>query len=133
AVVAVPGGGNIRRVGWRFTVADPDPWRGSVGAVPVEQNESAFIQVAVPQLALVNAAVPSGASVVVGHVTALAGNGTPGGPVGRAKGLLDALHDNRRFGPFYCDLGVSPPLVDDDPAHVELLAIEVARGQPRTR
>jgi hypothetical protein len=66
-------------------------------------------------------------------VTAPARNGPPAGPAGRAKGLLDALHDNRRNGPFYRDLGTTPPLADDDPAHVVALAVEVATGQPRTR
>lgn len=102
-------------------------------AVPVELKERLFIGSAVPQLASVGGEVPSAARVVVCHVTAPARNGRSGGPVGRAKGLLDALHDNRRHGPFYRDLGVSPPLVNDDPAHVGVLAVEVAAGHPRTQ
>jgi len=75
---------------------------------------------------------PSPACAVIGHITAPGRNGHQGGPVGRAKGLLDALHDNRLHGPFYRDLGMSPPLVDDDPAHVAVLAVEVSTGDPRT-
>ncbi len=76
---------------------------------------------------------PFAARVVVCHVTAPARHGPPGGPVGRAKGLLDALHDNRRSGPFYRDLGASPPLVNDDPTHVGVLAVEAIPGYLRTR
>lgn len=102
-------------------------------AVPVESKEPLFVKAAVPQLAEATGEVPVAARVVVGHVTAPACNGPPGGPVGHAKGLLDALHDNRRHGPFYRDLGVSPPLVNDDPAHVQVLAIEVTAGHPLTQ
>lgn len=66
------------------------------------------------------------------HVTARAGNRRFGGPVAPAKGLLDALHDNRQSGPFYRDLGVPSPLENDDPAHVSALAVEVDNGHPRT-
>jgi hypothetical protein len=104
-----------------------------VDAVPVEMKERLFIGAAVPQLASLGGEVSSAARIVVCHVTAPARNGPPGGPVGRAKGLLDALHDNRQHGPFYRDLGVSPPLVDDDPAHVGVLAVEVTPGRPRTQ
>jgi hypothetical protein len=99
----------------------------------MELKEQAFIGAAVPQLAAAGGYFPSAARVVVCHVTALARHGPPGGPVGRAKGLLDALHDNRRSGPFYRDLGASPPLVNDDPAHVGVLAVEVTAGYPRTQ
>jgi hypothetical protein len=117
---------------WRFTVADTDPWVRSVDFVPVELSERQFIGAAVPQLASGHAAASFAACVVVCHVTAPARNGRPGGPVGRAKGLLDALHDNRPRGPFYRDLGVPPPLANDDPAHVSALAVEVDTGHPRT-
>jgi hypothetical protein len=120
-------------VQWRFTVTDSDPWTGIVDAVPVELKESLFIEAAIPQLAEVAGEVPAAARVVVGHVTAPGRNGPPGGPVGRAKGLLDALHDHRRHGPFYRDLGMSSPLVNDDPAHVQVLAIEVIVGHPQTQ
>jgi len=97
-------------------------------------EERIFIGAAVPQLAVAAAGdFPATARVVVCHVTALARHGPPAGPVGRDKGLLDALLDNRRSGPFYRDLGVSPPLVDDDPAHVGVLAVGVTPGHPRTR
>ena len=111
---------------------DADPWVRSVDIVPVELSERQFIGAAVPQLASGHATVSSAACVVVCHVTAPARNGRPGGPVGRAKGLLDALHDNRPRGPFYRDLGVPPPLANDDPAHVSALAVEVDTGHPRT-
>jgi hypothetical protein len=104
-----------------------------VDAAPVELREQAFIGAAVSQLVAAGGDVPSAARVVVCHVTAPARHGPPGGPVGRAKGLLDALHDNRRSGPFYRDRGASPPLADDDPAHVEVLAVEVIAGRPRTQ
>jgi hypothetical protein len=56
----------------------------------------------------------------------------PTGPVNRAKGLLDALHDDRRSGPKYRHLGARPPLEDDDPDHVSGLAVEVVPGDLRT-
>lgn len=118
---------------WQFSVSDSEPWTASVDAVPVELKESLFIETAVPRLAEVAGEVPVAARVVVGHVTAPARNGLPGGPVGRAKGLLDALHDNRRHGPFYRDFGVSPPLINDDPEHVQVLAIEVIAGHSVTQ
>jgi hypothetical protein len=99
----------------------------------MELGERQFFGAAVPQLASGRTSVPSAARVVVCHVTAPARNGRPGGPVGRAKGLLDALHDNRRHGPFYRDLGVSPLLADDSPAYVTALAVEVSPGHPRTQ
>jgi len=77
-------------VNWRFTVADAAPWTGNVNAAPVELKERAFIGAAVPQLAAAGGDVPSAARVVVCHVTAPARHGPLGGPVGRAKGLLDA-------------------------------------------
>jgi hypothetical protein len=120
------------RAGWRFTLTDTDPWVGSVDAAPVEMSERRFFAAAVPELAPRRGRGPSPGHVVVGHVTAPGRNQQPGGPVGRAKGLLDALHDNRCHGPFYRDLGVQPPLADDDPAHVSVLAVEVGAGDPRT-
>lgn len=53
--------------------------------------------------------------------------------MGRAKGLLDALHDNRQHGPLYRDFGVQSPLLDDGPAHVDALAVEVAEGQSHSQ
>jgi hypothetical protein len=61
-----------------------------------------------------------------------AGRSAPGGPLGRAKGLLDALHDDRRSGPQYQDLPGRAPLVDDHPSHVRALAVEIAAGEPQT-
>ena len=58
--------------------------------------------------------------------------GGPVGPVGRAEGLLDAVHDNRHRGPFYRELGVPPPPANDDPSHVSALTVEVDTGHPRT-
>jgi hypothetical protein len=48
--------------------------------------------------------------------------------LGRAKALLDALHDDRKSGPFHADLGADAPLADDTPEHVCGLAVEVRGG-----
>lgn len=98
-----------------------------------EQTRAAFWQVAVPALAEQDGPLPRPPCFVVCHVSALEGLGRPpGGPLGRAKPLLDALHDHRGTGPWYRDLPGHAPLVDDDPSHVRGLAVEVKAGEPRT-
>jgi hypothetical protein len=69
--------------------------------------------------------------IIAGHITA--GGRQPGGPAGRAKTFLDALHDDRKSGPKYHDLGAPAPLADDGPRQVSGLALEVRPGAPRTR
>ena len=70
---------------------------------------------------------------IAGHITAMDRGRLPGGPAGRAKAFLDALHDDRRSGPKYRDIGAAAPLADDGPRHVGGLAIEVRPGSPQTR
>ena len=64
--------------------------------------------------------------IVIARVTARlpGGMSRPGGPKDRAKGLMDALHDGRKQGPKYADLGVPAPLPDDDPRFVHGLGGE---------
>lgn len=117
---------------WRFSTSD-EPWRASVAAVSTEGTKRAYWQAAVPQLARVAALSPPSPCVVVCRVTAPGARDTPpGGPLGRAKGLLDALHDDRKSGPWYRDVAGRAPLLDDHPAHVCGLAVEVRPGDPRT-
>ena len=48
------------------------------------------------------------------------------------KALVEALHDDRRSGPKYRDLGVRAPLAVDDPTHVSGLAVGAVADDPRT-
>lgn len=112
----------------------PGGWMApEVTAVPSEDKARQFIDPAVRTLAsheIPRLPVPC---VVVCHVTAPAFNGVPGGPVGRAKTALDALHDGRRStGPTYTSLGSQAPLTGDSPEYVCGLAVEVQPGSPRT-
>lgn len=117
---------------WRFSIAG-EAWRAAIPAVPTEETKRAFWQQAVPELALQKGPPPPQPSAVVCRVTArTVGRSAPGGPLGRAKGLLDALHDDRRSGPQYQDLPGRAPLVDDHPSHVRALAVEIAAGEPQT-
>ena len=117
---------------WRFSTG-PEGWRAAVDAVPAEETKRLFWEQAVPQLSVQGGSPPPRPCVVVCRVTAPAAWGNPpGGPLGRAKGLLDALHDDRKSGPRYRDLPGRAPLVDDHPEHVCGLAVEVTPGEPRT-
>jgi len=115
--------------GWRFSLADPT-WEDGVDAVPTEERKREFWEIAVRRFATHAGPRPPQPCLVVCRVTAPARWGRPpGGPLGRAKGLLDALHDDRRSGPRY---GACAPLQDDHPEHVSGLAVEVRAGEPRT-
>lgn len=105
--------------GWSFSIADGSRWRGSIPAAPTEERKREFWDRAVPLLAEQNPQPPPVPCVVVCRVAAPGHWGNPpGGPMGRAKGLLDALHDDRRSGPKYADLGAPAPLSNDDPGCV---------------
>lgn len=69
--------------------------------------------------------------IVAGHISE--GVRRPGGPAGRGRAFLDALHDDRKSGPKYRDLGAPAPIPDDTPRHVGGLALEVRLGAPETR
>ncbi len=117
---------------WRFSIAG-EAWRAAIPAVPTEETKRAFWQQAVPELALQRGPPPPRPCAVVCRLSArTGGRSAPGGPLGRAKGLLDALHDDRLSGPRYRDLPGRAPLVDDHPSHVRALAVEVAAGEPHT-
>ena len=116
---------------WRFSVGERAVWRARLGAAPTEESKRAFWDIAVPQLARVPAAAPT-PCVVVCRVSAPAIGRAPAGPRNRAKGLLDALHDDRRSGPLYRDLPGQAPLQGDAPSDVCGLAVEVVAGAPAT-
>ena len=98
---------------------------------PSEDHRTAFFEAAVPALAASGTAGATAPLIIVGHISA-AGR-PPGGPAGRAKAFLDALHDDRKSGPKYRDLRLPAPLTDDTPRHVGGLALEVRPGPPQTR
>ena len=116
---------------WYFWI--DDPWDAVVTAVPSEDHPAAYFEAAVPVLAAHGK--PAGAKplIIAGHISAMARARLPGGPAGRAKIFLDALHDERRSGPKYRDIGAVAPLADDGPRHVGGLAIEVHPGSSQTQ
>ena len=116
----------------RFATAGPSA-AFSVPAAPRFDRYAEYFAVAVPAIAATRLDLPPGPCVVTATVTDVASPGRrPAGPKDRAKGVLDALHDARRTGPFYRELGVSAPLANDHPAVVRGLAVEVHAGpEPR--
>ena len=114
----------------RFFFDSPDAWAVSVPCAPKFETYAQYFDEAVPLIAQSGIARPISPCVVVARVTSrvAAGRRTPAGPKDRAKGLMDALHDDRRKGPKYRDLGAVAPLPDDDPDHVVGLAVEVVGG-----
>lgn len=118
---------------WLFSIVG-ETWRAAINAVATEDTKRAFWEAAVPKLVAVEGvAPPPQPTVVVCRVTAPTRWGNPpGGPLGRAKPLLDALHDDRRSGPWYRDHPGRAPLMDDHPSHVCGLAVEVQAGDPHT-
>lgn len=117
---------------WRFSISG-EAWRRTIDAAPTEETKRAFWAEAVPRLAVTDRPLPPRPCVVVSRVNGLSRRGNPpAGPLGRAKGLLDALHDDRKTGPWYRDMGGRGPLIDDHPLHVRGLAVEVRAGEPRT-
>ena len=114
---------------WRFWV--DDAWTVGVPAVPSEDHRAAFFEAAVPALGAHARPAATGPLIIAGHITA-AGQ-RPGGPADRAKAFLDALHDGRKSGPRYRDLGAPAPFPEDTPRHVGGLALEVRPGSPETR
>jgi hypothetical protein len=101
----------VTAVLWRFWV--DDAWTVRVPTVPSEDHRAAFFEAAVPVLGAYARSAASGPLIIVGHITA-AGR-RPGGPAGRAEAFLDALHDGRKSGPKYRDLGAAAPFPDDTP------------------
>jgi hypothetical protein len=101
-------------------------WSATVDDVPRGDRNLAWFEAAIPQIAAAKRGRATEPSVVVAHITA---QGLVGAK-GRAKPLLDALHDDRRTGPKYADLGWPPPLRGDSPPNVRGLAVEVRAGEP---
>lgn len=99
-------------------------WSARVGAVPRGDRSADWYDQAVPEVARTMAGTATIPSAVVVRITSTA----PLGIRGKAKRLLDALHDQRGTGAKYASLPSAPPLEDDDPAHVSALAVEVRRG-----
>ena len=116
-------------VSWRFWIVDP--WTAAVPAAPSEDHRTVFFEAAVPVLAASGTPAAAGPLIIVGHISTT--GRLPGGPAGRAKAFLDALHDDRHSGPKYGDLRLPAPLTDDTPRHVGGLALEVRPGPPQTR
>jgi hypothetical protein len=114
---------------WRHST--DGPWSVTVPAAPSEDHRTAFFDTAVPALAAHGKPATTWPVVIAGHITA-AGR-PPGGPTGRVKAFLDALHDDRKSGPRYHALRVPAPLPDDTPRYVGGLALEVRPGPPQTR
>lgn len=107
----------------------PDPWVAQVGAAPKFETYASYFAAAVPDVIDTCSGRPLTPCFVVARVVDLASSGRRvGGPKDRAKGLLDALHDQRQTGPFYRDFGVEAPLPDDHPPVVAGLAVEVRAG-----
>ena len=100
-----------------------------VSAAPSEDHRTAFFEAAVPALAARGWPAATGPLIVAGHITA--GGRRPGGPAGRGKAFLDALHDDRKSGPKYRDLGTSAPLPDDTPRYVGGWHLRSAPALPR--
>lgn len=97
-------------------------WTVTVPGAPTEETKRLFWDQAVPALAAAALPATSSPCCVVARVFAPP---SASGPRGRAKGLLDALHDDRQSGPLYREIGTRPPIADDDPGHVAGLAVEV--------
>lgn len=114
---------------WWFSV--PRAAVAVVGGAPTNDRAAEYFALAVPELARQLDPVTR-PCVVTGHITAPGRGRAPGGPKGRAKAFLDALHDGRRTGPSYHHIGSCPPLAGDDPVHLTGLALEVAAGPART-
>lgn len=118
---------------WRFSI-NGAAWSATISSAPTEDTKRVFWQQAVPELSAHPVPVQLRRCVVVAQVSDRSASGRPpAGPVGRAKGLLDALHDDRKVGPWYRDSPGRAPLRDDHPGHVAGLAVEVRRGEPSTR
>ncbi|MCC7140230.1 MAG: hypothetical protein IT460_17555 [Planctomycetes bacterium] len=114
--------------GWLFDTHSG--WTATVPSAPKFETYRQYFEVAVPEIARLRRGAARTPCVVVARVTArpVAGRSQPGGPKDRAKGLMDALHDDRRNGPKYRDLGAVPPLPDDHGEYVHGLAVEVQAG-----
>jgi hypothetical protein len=114
--------------GWAFDVDGEQVWQASVPAASSEDGKRRFFAAAVPAIAEARLGAAPSPCVVVAHVTAPTSGSAVGGPRGRAKAALDALHDDRSQPPYYRELAVTPPLSDDAPGFVAGLAVEVRAG-----
>ena len=114
---------------WLFDT--PSPWTVTVPAAPKFDHYREYFEVAVPTIIKARKGAAKTPCIIVARVTArpAGGRALPGGPKDRAKGLMDALHDDRTKGPKYADLKAVPPLPDDDPRYVHGLAVEVHAGE----
>lgn len=109
-----------------FSVADPDPWTLVVPSLPTEDRKREFFAEAVRAAADSEVGPRSARAVVVAEVRVAEGSYPRpiGGPRGRAKTILDALHNDRWTGPYHHNA----PLPDDSWPHVAGLAIGVRPG-----
>jgi hypothetical protein len=110
---------------WRF---DTDGnWAVTVNVAPHPDHNQKYYAAAVPYIAAAKRGTASLPCVVIARVYAAPAPGrrVPAGPRGRAKPLMDALHDDRRVGPKYGDFGARSPLPDDKPRYVRGFAVEV--------
>src|SRR3954453_9043577 len=108
---------------WCF---DTQPaWHLTVAGRPQGDSTVFGCQQAVPQIVAAGIPPAPTPAVVVARVSSFA----PSGPKGRAKALLDALHDGRLSGPWYRDFGAPAPLPGDEPRYVRGLAVEMRRAE----
>lgn len=113
---------------WNFSIAGAAV--AVVPAAPRFDAYSEYFDVAVPALATAGFLAATIPAIVLAQVRAVTATGRvlPAGPMDRAKGVMDALHDQRRSGPKYVELAVQPPLPDDGNRYISGLAVEVRPG-----
>lgn len=108
---------------WRFDMSEP--WTVTVDVPKFPERTADLCDILVPSIAAQRVGYPSTPSVVVVRATVASRHFRP---KGRAKGFMDALHDKRKSGKKYAQLGVQAPLLDDDGGYVRGLAVEVTYG-----
>ncbi len=114
-------------VPWRFDAVNP--WVRVVPMNKIPEKTADLCDVVVPKLAAGGQDRPALPCVVTARITLQPdGRRVPFGPKGRAKAVLDALHDQRKVGVKYEALGAVPPLPDDDPNFVRGYGLEVQSG-----
>src|SRR5437879_3871714 len=84
-------------------------WRATVDDVPRGDRAADWYDVAVPQIATAGKGRAATPCVVVARVNVARAVAA----TGRAKRLLDALHDLRPTGRKYAEFRTAPPLQDD--------------------
>lgn len=108
---------------WLFST-EPH-WSARISGRPRGDSTAAWCAKAVPEIVRQGRGSAPTPAVVVARV----GVHAVCAPKGRAKALLDALHDGRRSGPWYSELGAPAPLPGDDPGFVIGLAVEVREAE----